>query len=433
MEKHVFRILISLLLVGIISLAERSALSESRTEFRSFSFRYMVHREDNGLADSFVTYPEFVSVDSSDAALIGAINQKIQSAGHVPEYLQLLRTVRDGGTGLKLSFETSNFGQWNEHGELGTSRYASILFSAEGKMLQGRPGQAYYPVMLDLNTGDTVSFEALFTDAESAKKYIESHIETEIEPTLSTYLENNQLFPVPYDRFFLDGFGNLILVYESSQLSFLSGLSGAVSFRYSELWDWLDTSPDGIPMLALWGIGSDFTAQYIPNPEKWNLYDLLKDNLKDGRLPGLNKLLVPPVGTPLDEALDMLRAAGDSDFYPGGACYEVEEPTLRGALLLIDEEETTLMGILTSRVDCYGIETGKTTLDEAIAMIGKEPAACLPIDETTAERYRVCAGTMAMYTFPVSEFETARDGAIPDFTLYADEAGVVQYLEIKLK
>ena len=235
MKKHVFRILISLLLVFIVLLSERSALSESRTEFRSFSFRYMVHREDNGLADIFVTYPEFVSVDSSDAALIGAINQKIQSAGHVPEYLQLLRTVRDGGTGLKLSFETSNFGRWNEHGELGTSRYASILFSAEGKMLQGRPGQAYYPVTLDLNTGDAVSFEALFTNAESAKKYIESHIETEIEPTLSTYLENNQLFPVPYDRFFLDGFGNLILVYESSQLSFLSGFSGAVSFRYSEL------------------------------------------------------------------------------------------------------------------------------------------------------------------------------------------------------
>ena len=81
MKKHVFRILISLLLVFIVLLSERSALSESRTEFRSFSFRYMVHREDNGLADSFVTYPEFVSVDSSDATLSNAINQKIQSAG----------------------------------------------------------------------------------------------------------------------------------------------------------------------------------------------------------------------------------------------------------------------------------------------------------------------------------------------------------------
>jgi hypothetical protein len=113
-------------------------------------------------------------------------------------------------------------------------------------MLSGRPSQIYYPFTFDLATAIWFPFDQLFTDPEGAKALYRKTIEDEIEPDLSTYLENNQLFPVPYDRFFLDGQDNITFVYENSQLSFLSGYSGAVSFNYGALADWLDLSPDRV-------------------------------------------------------------------------------------------------------------------------------------------------------------------------------------------
>ena len=39
---------------------------------------------------------------------------------------------------------------------------------------------------------------------------------------------------------------------EKGKLVVISGFSGAAAFRYSELWDALDTSEAGVPMQILW-------------------------------------------------------------------------------------------------------------------------------------------------------------------------------------
>ena len=429
MKKHVMRLFVSVISFCLASVGFLPGMAENiETNGSYLSFDYILHRE-TGAAESFVEYPEFVSDDPADETLLSAINRTIQETAHIPEYLQLLSTIQEGGTGLRLTWQSSNLVQFNEQGEQTSARYVSLLFSAEGKMLRGRPGQIYYPLTLDLATGKQVAFDALFTDPENAKSFIESYLYSEVEPTLSTYLENNRLFPVPYDRFFLDGYGNVILVYESEQLSFLSGFSGAVAFRYSELWEYLDTVPDGIPMQAmetLYGTLWNKTAQYIPQPEKWKYPQLLETFLDISKLPGFPPLLIPDLGTPMEEVLEKLHAASDSGYYADGAYYEVEEPVLRGTYLLTDREETTLTGILTSRLDCYGIETGKTTLNEAIALMEAEPVALLPIDETAAEMYLVCPGSIAMYTF------TDLQGRPVQFCLYADEAGTVQFISLKI-
>lgn len=429
MKKHILRLIICMISFCMTSTVFFPSIAEKAdTDDNLRNFVYVMHRED-GAAGNFIEYPEFVSDDPADEALLSAINRTIQETAHIPEYLQLLSTIQEGGTGLRLTWQSSNFVQFNEQGEQIGVRYVSLLFSAEGKMLRGRPGQIYYPLTLDLATGELVEFDALFTDPENAKLFIESYLYSEVEPTLSTYLENNRLFPVPYNRFFLDGSGNVILVYESEQLSFLSGFSGAVAFRYSELWEYLDTSPDGIPMQAmetLYGTLWNKTAQYIPQPEKWKYPQLLETFLDFSKLPGFPPLLIPDLGTPMEEVLEKLHAASDSGYYADGAYYEVEEPVLRGTYLLTDREETTLTGILTSRLDCYGIETGKTTLKEAITLMEAEPAALLQIDETAAEMYLVCPGTVALYTF------TDLQGRAVQFFLYADDAGTVQYISMEL-
>ena len=370
---------------------------------------------DADSSGSFVYYPVLNAGESQDAqALAEKINGYIQETAQIPAYLQLLSTLQAGGTGLKMDYDMSASYDWDETGEnLKCAPYVSLVFSAKGKMLVGRPSQAYYPMTLNMKTGETVAFEDLFIDPEGAKAFIEAYLEEEVEPTLSTYLENSQLFPVPYDRFFLDGNGNLILYYENSQLSFLSGDSGAVAFRYSELWDWLDTSWSGIPMSVL------------DTPEEYLGGMAMKEQMDEfcmGGYPLWGFNMEVELGTSVEALTNLYPQAADSDSYPGGACFEVETAALRGTLILTDENEETVTGVLSHRVDCFGIFTGKTTLSEAEAMIGQEPAMRLDLDEAAAEIYRVCPGTAVIY-------KLNRDV----LTLYADENGIVQYIKQALE
>lgn len=392
-----------------------SGLAESPADPLMDCFWEWEVETDADTSGSFVYYPVLNAGESPEAqALAEKINGYIQETAQIPAYLQLLSTLQAGGTGLKMDYDISASYDWDETGEnLKCAPYVSLVFSAKGKMLVGRPSQVYYPMTLNMKTGEPVAFEDLFTDPEGAKAFIETYLEEEVEPTLSTYLENNQLFPVPYGRFFLDGNGNLILYYENSQLSFLSGDSGAVAFRYSELWDWLDISPDGVPMAVL------------DTPEEYLGGMTMKEQMDEicmGGYPLWGFNMEVELGTSVEALTDLYPQAADSEFYPGGACFELETAALRGTLILTDEAEDYVTGILSHRVDYFGIFTGKTTLAEAEALIGQEPAMRLDLDEAAAEIYRVCPGTAVIY-------KLNRDV----LTLYADENGLVQYIKQALE
>lgn len=371
---------------------------------------------DTDTSGSFVSYPVLIGGESPEAqALAEKINGYIQETAQIPAYLQLLSTLQAGGTGLKMDYDMSASYDWDETGEnLKCAPYVSLVFSAKGKMLVGRPSQVYYPMTLNIKTGEPVAFEELFTDPDGAKAFIEAYLEEEAEPILSTYLENNQLFPVPYDRFFLDGCGNLILCYENSQLSFLSGDSGAVAFRYSELWDWLDTSPEGIPMAVLTS-PEQYAERPAPIAEQMDEFCMGAHPLYGFGMEG-------ELGMSVEVLTDLYPQAADSEYYPDGACFEVETAVLRGTLILTDEAEERVTGILSNRADYFGIFTGKTALKDAEALMEREPSARLSVDETFAEMYRVCPGTMDVYSM---------DGYL--FTLYADVNGVVQYIGMDLQ
>ena len=107
----------------------------------------------------------------------------------------------------------------------------------------------------------------------------------------------------------------------------------------------------------------------------------------------------------------------------GNLLYEAENLGMKHPLLLTDENEALLTGLLSSRVDASGVITGKTTLTEAKAALG-EPVAEIAIDEETAESCRVCPGVAAVYRF---EQETAEAA----YTLYADRDGVVQFIQLE--
>ncbi|MBE5787990.1 MAG: hypothetical protein E7324_10740 [Clostridiales bacterium] len=375
-----------------------------------------------------VVYAQLKTDDAALIPVVNKINQAIRETANIDAYVNVLSTLQPGGTGLIV--EDTATGQSEGFYRDGTG-YFYVLMEAEGKMPMGRPAHHYYPMLFDLSTGGRVPFEQLFTDPDGAKAYIEQYLADVVEPHLSTYLENNQLFPVPYDSFGFSDDGHILIYYPAEQLSFLSGKSGAVAFRYSELWDYLDTSESGIPMQMV-KTGTHH-KQYAASRTSAEIQEILTA-YPEG-IPGLDHT-APSLGTPMEHVMKNYDISVDSGYYPGGAYIETETPELLGTYLITDANESYISGILTGRIDMYGIETGKTSLEEAKTLLGM-PLMEMGLSQAAAEMYLVCPGAMAVYTYP-SEFPIhhGNTGASSDavsLTLYADENGLVQYVKYALE
>lgn len=318
------------------------------------------------------------------------VNEMIWERMQLSAYQNVMK-FGTGNAGLQVDFESTLQGN-----------VLSLVISANGKMPAGRPSQVYYPLNIDLLTGEEIPFDVLFADAEGALAYMELRLE-EREESLSTHLENRSLFPVPVERYTLDENGGLTVWYERDQLSFLSGFSGSVYFRFSELEPYYDLSENGYVNRIL---EKDTEVGF------WN-------GLGDRNCLGLS----------LEDALKKYRSTVDSEYYPGGAVYETEDARMQGTLLITDETEETVKGLISSNLDDNGIVTGKTTLQEAKMLLGDEGVSML-IDEETALQYRVCAGESMTYRRIIhtqaGEMHTA-------YTLFADENGVVQYIKLMME
>lgn len=283
----------------------------------------------------------------------------------------------------------------------------SLAISANGKMPVGRPSQVYYPMTFDVDTGEEIPFEAWFKDADGAMAYMEEKTEA-MEENLSTHLENRSLIPVPFDRYTVDEWGNMTIWYEKDQLSFLSGFSGALHFRHSELSPYFDDKADSL------------------------MGRLLTEKEQSGWMAALGDRNC--LGWPLDEALSRFRSTVDSEYYPGGAFYEVEDAKLQGTVLLTDNAEETVLGLLAANLDDGGIVTGKTTLTQARELLGNEGVSVI-LDEETALQYRVCAGESVTYrkTVPLSVMNQPAKDTNVAYTLYADENQVIRYIRLMIE
>ena len=334
---------------------------------------------------------DFMMVPEIDGDHADAINAAVREKAQIAAFENIM-TFGTGSAGLQV-FPAAHLVKGNVY---------SLSISANGKMPVGRPSQVYYPMTFDMTTGEEIPFEALFSDPDGAMAYMEEKVEG-MEEGLSTHLENNQLLPVPFERYTMDEHGNMTIWYERDQLSFLSGFSGSVYFRFSELEPYYDLSEGGY------------------------LYSILTDEGDNGFLHGLGEGNC--LGWPMETALKYFRSTIDSEYYPGGACYEVEDAALQGALLLTDESEETVLGILVANLDDNGIITGKTTLDEAKRILGGD-CVSMELDGNIAMEYRVCAGVAVTYRKAMS---IRGDEKNVSYTLYADEEGVIQYLKLAIE
>ena len=133
------------------------------------------------------------------------------------------------------------------------ARLESLCLTASGSIRFGRYGQQVRTALINLDTGESVSLDALILDETALEERLTACVEG-YQEQLNTYLDANDLLPVPLDSVCFTPRG-LLIHYPAERFSFFSGNSGAVLIRYDLLADLLRRRRDtwlGCPSYA-WG------------------------------------------------------------------------------------------------------------------------------------------------------------------------------------
>ena len=337
------------------------------------AFSWKANREETGYGDQVLcAYPRF---ELNGAVLSSeALNALLFREAEIGQYLDLAPRIGPGSQGLKVDYTL--------YTEDGTNRFLSLVLSAKGRMPVGRPGQKWYPFVFDLLGSGRLEFASLFPEGCGAEERIEEYIEAELEDGLSDYMENRDLFPVPYDRFAICGQG-LLFFYDNAQLSFLSGYAGQILIPWHVL--------EGIPVSG----ETDWRAaaaamQSVPDGAPG---EGILDAAAGGSIPGLPL----KIGSPLHPLLEEARSTADPGYWYGGSSFETEDARLYRTLLLTDETEETLTGIFAGQVNMAGLITGKSTLEECTDRLG-QPVRSLETDDNSEYAPLFGAGTALLYS-----------------------------------
>ena len=341
-------------------------------------------QETAGPAGSYISYPLFTG---GDAAV--KINDTIRAGAFLDEYGQILAALSEGGTGLRIDclvYPETVSGPW-----------ISVILSAKGRMLRGRPSQVWYAFIFDAATGEAVSPESLFNDPDEAVQVLEGIISEE-EEHLSDYLENRELLPLPMDNTALTPAG-ITFCYPYDQLSTLSGYAGQITVPYDRISDLMTYLPEAV-----------------------QINDLTREKIMDAGGRGMLYGLPAVVGSDAGSTLEKYRCSIDSGYYPGGLCFEVEDPALAYVHIITDESAETVTGLLAHRANCAGVITGAARRSDIIEALGR-PEQTLTISSQEAAELLLTEGTLDRYTCGgyVLGLDYDPEGILYAVTLFAGE------------
>ncbi len=294
-----------------------------------------------GAGDSMVAYPILTGGEGASR-----ISADIFSSARVGEYLALLNSLSGGGTGLRMDYTL-----FPEAAE----GMVSLVLSAEGRMLEGRPSQVWYPLTYRMEDGSRVTAEDVFEDPDAAEEAIGAYPEEYVEEGLSDYLENRELYPVPMDSFALCERG-MIFYYDHDALCFLSGFSGEVLIPYRALEGYLKRD-----LVLCEGNGAETVFS----------------SLEEGRLRGVPTVL----GEDLEGALLRLRSTIDPSWWPGGECYETEDARMRDVLMVSMEGSGTVDALLVRGEETESFLPGAGDRRAWRAMLGDPDETAAPGDQ----------------------------------------------------
>lgn len=318
-----------------------------------------------------IEYDEGEETQAAMQALVDA-NTLIQTRFPLAQYLTAMNRVGTRADGIAQTLrlyqdETS----------------ASIAVIWQGEQADGTRGCSVQSLAIDLETGKEIALEALFVDPETAFAEMEDIIETQIIDELSDYMEYADLLPMPRDCFSYDESG-LTIYYPQERYLYFSGRSGAVHFAWHEI-DHL--------------IAQNGAVYTISRPQAAGA-QAIEEQATTGKLPGMAAF---GVGDLLGDALDAYTLLSDPDYTTESLVYQFEDESLRGFALEIpkyaetDENETPISAVRSTRCAIFGLETGKTTKADAIALLG-EPEQTRSYNANQADGMMMMPGESLLYS-----------------------------------
>ena len=117
------------------------------------------------IGENHVAYPQLKGM--ADEEIQTKINDDIVLSSGVANHLVTLATLGDSPWGLKVDYEVTML----------TEDVFSAVMNAQGKMPDGREGQAYAALTYDLATGERLSMDKLFKDVDAAVAWMEAEAE----------------------------------------------------------------------------------------------------------------------------------------------------------------------------------------------------------------------------------------------------------------
>lgn len=348
-----------------------------------------------------VTYP--VVNGLSDTAIQNVINQDIFMTLHAGDMLARLERVRQ-----RPEAEQNQRSIYMEGDATLCGQVLSLRVRVLGEQYDGRNGDSVTCLNYNLETGEKITLDAFFKDPQAAKARMTSLVEEQVLPELNAYLENSDVLPLPEDSFFVDEQG-IVFYYPQERFSMISGSVGACAFYYYELGDVLTEDALFAPLFASVKDGiADPAAQ-------------IREAVQNGEFPQLPFVLGEKVGN----YLEVHPLINDPDYTLTSLVYQFEEPVLRGVGVETwvydeaEEEERAVTAVRSSRIDLYGIQTGVSTLEACISLLG-EPTDRMYYDQEQAMDMMLTPGESLLYTFGSNELE-----------VHADEQGVVSCVVIR--
>lgn len=260
-------------------------------------------------------------------------------------------------------------------------RTASMALIWQGEQADGSYGCSAMGLNLNLETGEELLLEQLFSDWDGALERMEAILESDVADGMSDYMEYGDLLPMPTEQYSVDAYG-LTVYWPEDRYRYFDGTSGSVTFYWHELSEF---------------IGEESPVYALACPDAAYNVSEIEALCMSGEVTSMVSL---KLGELLGSAAGGYRLA-DPDYTTDALVYPLER--VRGYAVEIpkyaetQEEQTPICAIRASRVSMAGLlTTGKTTDAELIALLG-EPDREIVFDEDDALDALLEPGTSLLY------------------------------------
>mgnify|MGYP007060512694 CR=1 FL=1 len=299
------------------------------------------------LGNNSVKYPEITGM--ADENIQQQVNDAILQAGKIENRLSRMAVLMSSPVPLTVTYSAAL-----------ADDVLSVAILSSGALETERATQEWAAVNIDLRTGQEITFDDLFTDADEARAKMEETIADEILPDMSAHLAAAELLPLP-DVFSLTEYG-LTLHYPIRRFETLSERAGTITFLWSELADVLDLSEDSV--LTRLGVGKHLMLAA-------DVKETLTAALSGGAFPGIPAAL----GDSVQGLIDTYQLLNDPDLAGDQRMISLEDGAFRNVYILTDN--------LTRKLDssvAQSIRADRLMLLGLVSIAGAEStASTLPI------------------------------------------------------